>query len=287
MALAVLLLVQGDLDQRAVAHHHLEVGPAPVARHVRQNLAPLRLLVDDASGRRQVCLHLALEMKRHVWIGLEIGQPAPPISRGRAADVDPAADVVEHDLDPARLPTLSAGRSDIDRVTPLQRGVDRVVRSCHSKGSYQSVPARIPSRRSARDRRCRPAASKFSLASQASKAARQAGHSESMIENQAVSRLRPLSTRWCRKRPSNVKPKRSAARLEPAFSSLHFHSRRRLPRSSNACLAMRKIASVAWRLFWSRGESQMCPISMTPCSGTMLMKVAIPVAARAERSMMA
>ena len=84
-----------------------------------------------------------------------------------------------------------------------------------------------------------------------------------------------------------MKPKRSAARLEPAFSSLHFHSRRRLPRSSNACLAMTKIASVAWRLFWSRGESQMWPISMTPCSGTMLMKVAIPVAARAERSMIA
>src|SRR2546423_900800 len=240
-----MLLVQGDLDQRAVAHHHLEVGPAPVARHVRQDLAPLRLLVDDASGRRQVCLHLALEMKRHVWIGLEVGQPAPPISRGRAADVDPAADVVEHDLDPARLPSLPAGRRDIDRVTPLQRRLDRVLRSCHSTGCYQSVAASIPSRSSARDRRCPPSESKLSVASQASKAARREGHSESMIEYHAVSRFRLLMTLWCRKTPSNVKPKRSAARFDPAFSLSHFHSSRRLPRSSNACLAMTKMASVA------------------------------------------
>src|SRR5438067_732797 len=90
-----------------------------------------------------------------------------------------------------------------------------------------------------------PAKSSCPPASQAAKAARQAGHSEAMIENQAVSRLRPLSTRWGRNRPSNVNPKRSAARLEPAFSLLHFHSRRRLPRSSNACLAITKMASVA------------------------------------------
>lgn len=40
--------------------------------------------------------------------------------------------------------------------------------------------------------RCRPSASKFAGASQRSKAARSRGHSPSMIENQAVSRLRPL-----------------------------------------------------------------------------------------------
>ena len=39
---------------------------------------------------------------------------------------------------------------------------------------------------------CRPSASKFAGSSQRSKAARSRGHSPSMIENQAVSRLRPL-----------------------------------------------------------------------------------------------
>src|SRR6266542_2807772 len=50
--------------------------------------------------------------------------------------------------------------------------------------------------------RCRPSASKFSGASQRSKAALRAGHSLSSIENQALSRLRPFAIRCCRKVPS-------------------------------------------------------------------------------------
>src|SRR5207247_358447 len=85
--------------------------------------------------------------------------------------------------------------------------------------------------------------------------------------------------------PSNLNPKRSAARREAALAASHFHSRRRLPSSSNACRAMTWIASVACRVRCSAGESQMWPISMTPCSGTMLISVAIPRAAPASRAL--
>ena len=49
---------------------------------------------------------------------------------------------------------------------------------------------------------CPPAASKLSGASQRSYSARNAGHSLSIIENHAVSRLSPLMIRSCRNRPS-------------------------------------------------------------------------------------
>ena len=49
---------------------------------------------------------------------------------------------------------------------------------------------------------CRLLASKLSTASQASKASRIAGHSLSMMENQAVSRLRPLIIMFWRNNPS-------------------------------------------------------------------------------------
>ena len=36
------------------------------------------------------------------------------------------------------------------------------------------------------------------------------------------------------------------------------------------------MASVAFRVRWSDGENQMWPISMTPCSGAIRMKLAMP-----------
>ena len=72
--------------------------------------------------------------------------------------------------------------------------------------------------------------------SHASKPARTAGHSPSRIEYHAVSRLTPLTIMCWRKTPSNVKPKRSAARRERSLAALHFHSNggcraRRTPRA--------------------------------------------------------
>src|SRR5690606_6056095 len=89
---------------------------------------------------------------------------------------------------------------------------------------HQSAP---PARKSSSRRFCRPSASKFSGSSHVSKAARSAGQSLSTMANQAVSRLWPLTTMCWRNTPSKVKPKRSAARFDGSFRSLHFHSKRR------------------------------------------------------------
>ena len=50
---------------------------------------------------------------------------------------------------------------------------------------------------------CTPSSSKFPSSSQRSYSARIAGHSPSIIEYQAVSRLSPFTIRSCRKTPSN------------------------------------------------------------------------------------
>src|ERR1700692_3659990 len=75
-----------------------------------------------------------------------------------------------------------------------------------------------------RERTCPPAGSKLDVASHRSKFARRKGHSESNMENQAVSRLRPLMIMCWRKTPSKTKPRRRAARREGWFNALHFHS---------------------------------------------------------------
>src|SRR3546814_844183 len=62
--------------------------------------------------------------------------------------------------------------------------------------------ARISSSR----RRWLPSSPKFSGASQASKACFRSGHSPSIIENQAVSRLVPFEIMCWRKTPSKLKP---------------------------------------------------------------------------------
>ena len=53
------------------------------------------------------------------------------------------------------------------------------------------------------------------------------GHSRSVMANQAVSRLRPLTTMCWWNTPSKRNPKRRAAWREGALSASHFHSRRR------------------------------------------------------------
>src|SRR6266849_3659317 len=72
----------------------------------------------------------------------------------------------------------------------------------------------------------RPSSSKFDGRSHVSNACLRFGHSASVIENHAVSLLRPLTIMCCRKTPSKAKPNRRAALLDAAFSALHFHSNR-------------------------------------------------------------
>lgn len=79
---------------------------------------------------------------------------------------------------------------------------------------------------------CLPSLSKFDISSHALNPLFTLGHSESNIENHAVSRLRPRAIICCLNVPSYLKPRRSAARREGAFRLLHFHSYRRKPRSS-------------------------------------------------------
>src|SRR5207248_3077780 len=71
--------------------------------------------------------------------------------------------------------------------------------------------------------RCCPSSVKFAGSSQRSNSARRVGHSESIIENQAVSRFTPLMIMCCRKMPSKVNPSRSAAAREGSLCELHFH----------------------------------------------------------------
>src|SRR6266849_1563601 len=209
---------QRHFDQWALLDHRLEVFAAPVARDVREDLPPLCLVFDDACSGGQVGADFALEMKRHVRISIQVGEPAPASRKGNPADVDPPIDVVRNDLELSRLAGLTAGRCDVHGVYALKGRVDLFFGRCHISECYQSDVVCIPLRTSARDRRCPPFGSKFSGASHASNAARTAGHSPSMIENQAVSRLRPFTTMCCRNTPSYVNPNLSAARRDGSFN---------------------------------------------------------------------
>src|SRR5689334_5765982 len=71
------LFWKGDLDQRTVADHRLEIVTVPRASDVRQNLATLAVLGDDSRPRRKVCLDATLEVKDEIGVSLEVGQPAP------------------------------------------------------------------------------------------------------------------------------------------------------------------------------------------------------------------
>src|SRR6185312_4015644 len=105
--------------------------PLPRARDMRQDLAPLGLVVDHAGDGRKVGTRLALEMKGEVRVRLEVEQPLALARVGRAADEDAPSDVVEHDLEPPRLTAPAADRGDVDGVPVLQRSIDRVFGYSH------------------------------------------------------------------------------------------------------------------------------------------------------------
>jgi hypothetical protein len=87
--------------------------------------APLVLVGDDPRGRREVGGRRAvLEMDGEVRVVLEVVDPGPRATAGDAADVDPAGDVVEHDLDTARLVGAAAGGRDVDGVAAVEGGAD-------------------------------------------------------------------------------------------------------------------------------------------------------------------
>src|SRR5438128_4979069 len=73
--------VERDLDERAVAHHRFDVVAPPVARNVRENGSPLGFIGDDPSRPGKVGAHPALQVEREVWIGFQVGQPAPLAGR--------------------------------------------------------------------------------------------------------------------------------------------------------------------------------------------------------------
>src|SRR5450759_2397771 len=172
-------------------------------------------------------------MERETRIGIEIGEPVSAPRHWHAADVDPARDVVENDLQLSRLAAVTSGRGDVDGLAALKRRIDIRFGRCHVStavtisGQFYSRGFATPSRISDSERRCCPSSSKLSGDSHASNAARTPGHSPSTIENQAVSRLRPLTTMCWRKTPSNTNPNLSAARRDGRLSASHFHSKRR------------------------------------------------------------
>ena len=133
--------------------------------------------------------------------------------------------------------TSAAGKPDpmfftlFDRESGQPGGVLSFLRITPAAGSIEvghiCLAPRLQRTRAPSACRCRPPASKFAGSSQVSHAGRRQVQSPSVIANQAVSRLRPLTIMCCRNTPSNVKPKRSAARRERALAASHFHSNRR------------------------------------------------------------
>ena len=95
-----------DLDHRRVGGHRLDVLAASrrwrrSTPRARRRSASVR---DDAGRRRQVGLHGALQVDRQVRVGRRGSgaRPAAGPTARAAADVEPAVDVVEDDLDAAR-----------------------------------------------------------------------------------------------------------------------------------------------------------------------------------------
>lgn len=125
---------------------------------------------------------------------------------------------------------------------------------------------------------CRPALSKFDLSNHDSNPRFTFGQSESSIEYQAVSRLWPRAIICCRNVPSYTNPRRSAALLDGALRSLHFHSYLRNLSSSNTYRARRYIASVAAGVRCSAGVNKMFPTSMTRFGRSIRISDAIPIA---------
>lgn len=82
---------------------------------------------------------------------------------------------------------------------------------------------------------CRPSA-KLLGDNQASSSAPRAGHSLFRREYIAMSRGTPFSVHFLRKTPSNVNPKRSAARRDRSFSAVQVHSSRPYPSPKAYCM---------------------------------------------------
>jgi adenylate cyclase len=122
------LVVEDDLDERAPADHRIDIVAAPGGGDRWQDRPTLGLVVDDPCPGGEIGPDHALEMKRHPWIGLEVAEPGTSAIRsGHTADVDPTAEVVEHDLDPAGKPGPATGRRDVDQVAARERTGDPFV----------------------------------------------------------------------------------------------------------------------------------------------------------------
>ena len=118
----------GHFDQRAVLHHDIDVAAIPVTCDALENLPPLSRVRDLARGRRQIRHDTTFEVDGEVGIRFEVGEPGTSRATRCPADVETAVDVVQDDLEPARLAALAPGGRLIDHVLrSCQRVPDLVI----------------------------------------------------------------------------------------------------------------------------------------------------------------
>src|SRR5712691_3194470 len=105
-------------------------------RHFLENLAALFFVRDLPCRRGEISARAAFDMEREFRICVQVGEPAASPPGRLAADVEPATDVVQHDLDAPLLPALpAAGRDVDDRHRPGQGVANLIVErltNCHS-----------------------------------------------------------------------------------------------------------------------------------------------------------
>src|SRR5262245_45491542 len=107
------------LDEGAEPLHRLDV-TAPDLGDLGQNLVALPWVGDLACRRRQISLDELLQVEDELRIRSEVVQPGAGTRTRHPRDVDPALEVVEDDLDPARYATPPADGGDVDRVAVAQ-----------------------------------------------------------------------------------------------------------------------------------------------------------------------
>src|SRR5260370_19166605 len=135
--------IESHLDERAKTDHRFEVFSLPVPGDGRQDPAPLRLVVDDASLRREVGAHRAFQMDGEVGASLQVRKPSPSRRRGNAADEDLAVDVVKDDLDAPGPPALPPDSRDVDDPATGERTLHPLVQLGILHDLYNLCPAPI------------------------------------------------------------------------------------------------------------------------------------------------
>ena len=124
------LVVERDLDHRRVGRHASASWFAPGVRGDPRRRSARRsassVMIRAVAGRSALTTPLRWNVRcgsaARLWIQARVRS-----ARGLPADVDPPVDVVEHDLDAARLPGPATGGRDVDRVPTAERVPDPLV----------------------------------------------------------------------------------------------------------------------------------------------------------------